>query len=285
MNFNAVGQVRRIVAMLFNDGDAKVSANGRGDLDAAVALPMKAELVRLGGSYSAVIRGADKFITTAALPTTISPIVLWNGEPPGGKSYVMESVWFVGSVTQAAAATQVALLGQLVADTGASTQTLPPTDNVNMKPLINSRSGKSTYGGKGRAVIANVPWPAATGVTAGQIVVNDTAPVKTYICLTGGTTAGAGGPTGTGQAINDNGVIWAFISLAIADKWEGLPMAPNTGNAAAASIGLYAFADLQGAWIVPPGAVFCASAVLGTANAAASAIMGFAWNEVQLDLG
>lgn len=225
MYANMFAKVRRFASDVLGDGDFKAAMNNRGDLCMAPALPLKTELVRLGGSYSAVIPLANHFTTVAALPTTRAEILLWNGEPGNGRSYVIDSVWFVADTTQAAA-TQVALLGQIVSQTGASAQVTAPTDNATIKPLINSRNGKSTYGGKGRVAIANT-------------------------------------------------------SFAIADKWEGLP---GSGTAASASIGLYAFADLQGSHILPPGAVFCANAIVGTA-AATSATMGIAWHEVLLDLG
>jgi len=52
-------------------------------------------------------------------------------------------------------------------------------------------------------------WASGTAYTQGQVVVNDS-PAKYYICTTGGTSAGSGGPTGTGAAITDNTVTWMY---------------------------------------------------------------------------
>jgi hypothetical protein len=57
-------------------------------------------------------------------------------------------------------------------------------------------------------------WVAATSYVVGDLVLNDTD--KAYECTTGGTSAGAGGPTGTGGAINDNGVIWKYVGAGAA---------------------------------------------------------------------
>jgi hypothetical protein len=51
-------------------------------------------------------------------------------------------------------------------------------------------------------------WVAATAYVVGDIVVNDTG--KLYVCDTAGTSAGSGGPTGTGSNISDNTARWDY---------------------------------------------------------------------------
>jgi hypothetical protein len=53
-------------------------------------------------------------------------------------------------------------------------------------------------------------WVALTAYTAGQLIVNDTGPLKYYICITPGTSAGATGPTGTNADITDGTVHWMY---------------------------------------------------------------------------
>lgn len=57
-----------------------------------------------------------------------------------------------------------------------------------------------------------MPWAAATPVVVGQHMSNDGG--KCYICTTAGTTAGAGGPTGTGAAIADGTAEWDYVGVA-----------------------------------------------------------------------
>lgn len=57
------------------------------------------------------------------------------------------------------------------------------------------------------ALGVTVPWAASTIYTVGNRVTNG---VNSYECTVGGTSAGAGGPTGTGGAIVDNTVTWKF---------------------------------------------------------------------------
>lgn len=59
--------------------------------------------------------------------------------------------------------------------------------------------------------VAAVAWTNGHGYTLGQRVINDTAPVKVYQCITGGTSAGSGGPTGTAADITDNTAHWEYL--------------------------------------------------------------------------
>ncbi len=52
-------------------------------------------------------------------------------------------------------------------------------------------------------------WPATTAVTVGQRKSNVG---NAYQVITAGTTAGAGGPTGTGSSINDGTAVWKYLS-------------------------------------------------------------------------
>jgi hypothetical protein len=52
-------------------------------------------------------------------------------------------------------------------------------------------------------------WLTATAYTAGDHVTSDTAPVKIYKCITGGTSASA--PTGTGSGIEDGKATWDYV--------------------------------------------------------------------------
>lgn len=54
-------------------------------------------------------------------------------------------------------------------------------------------------------------WAITTAYTVGEHVTNDTGPVKIYICTTAGTSAGAGGPTGTGSGIVDGTAVWSYV--------------------------------------------------------------------------
>jgi hypothetical protein len=58
---------------------------------------------------------------------------------------------------------------------------------------------------------AAVAWTPSTTYVSGQAVTNGG---NAYRCVTGGISAASGGPTGTGGAIVDNAVTWAFVDPA-----------------------------------------------------------------------
>jgi hypothetical protein len=53
-------------------------------------------------------------------------------------------------------------------------------------------------------------WVNSTAYAVGVLVLNDTN--KIYECVTAGTSAGSGGPTGTGSAITDGTVVWSYLA-------------------------------------------------------------------------
>jgi hypothetical protein len=53
-------------------------------------------------------------------------------------------------------------------------------------------------------------WVLSTAYVIGDTVLNDTNNI--YICTVAGTSAGSGGPTGTGTGITDNTVTWDYVS-------------------------------------------------------------------------
>ena len=53
-------------------------------------------------------------------------------------------------------------------------------------------------------------WAPETDYAVGDVVVNDT-PDRIYLCTDPGNSAGSGGPTGTGTAITDDGVVWRYL--------------------------------------------------------------------------
>lgn len=61
---------------------------------------------------------------------------------------------------------------------------------------------------------ATVAWQATHAYVVGDTVLNDGG--KTYRCTTAGTSAGAGGPTGTGTGIADNTAVWAYVQAVVA---------------------------------------------------------------------
>lgn len=95
---------------LYTKGEGSPAINGRGDSLIALALPERSELVRHGESYGVIAQSA--VAPVVALPTTTAQLSIWNGEPDGGKSYIIDSL--IGMVAvSAGAATGVGFAGML----------------------------------------------------------------------------------------------------------------------------------------------------------------------------
>lgn len=105
---------------------------------------------------------------------------------------------------------------------------LPPTMVVNCTPThqnattytVQINTTPYTYLSDGSATVQEVveglaaainaaAWQASTAYALGVHVANDTG--KIYKCITAGTSAGSGGPTGTGADITDNTAHWAYV--------------------------------------------------------------------------
>ena len=112
-------------------------------------LPLKTELARLGNTWTMRTATASAFNLVAALPTTLAAAILYNGEPSGGKSYVIDSV-FVTSIVTTAALTPMSLLVQLLPNSGNAATA--PTHSATTT-LITSNSGKQGYGGNAKRAI------------------------------------------------------------------------------------------------------------------------------------
>ena len=80
-------------------------------------------------------------------------------------------------------------------------------------------------------VYDNIPgsvtaWAVTTAYVVGQVVSNG---VNFYTCVTAGTSAGSGGPSGTTNGITGGTVTWNFLSTVNA-FWVALAAAINAGN-------------------------------------------------------
>jgi hypothetical protein len=145
------------VRSLSSGQEAVPDMNHRGELLYSMALPERAELVRLGDSWGAQIPTASAFTFVAAWPTTRAELVLSNAEPAGtGKTYIIDRVWMT-NITSQAAAQHFSILAQINPTANAIAA---GTDNTAV--LRQSLSGyKKVYNGNGRLLVANTAFALA----------------------------------------------------------------------------------------------------------------------------
>ena len=90
-----------------------------------------------------------------------------------------------------------------------------------IKPKPSSGNGDIDIWNATTGTVCNVyydakPWAASTAYVVGDKVVNG---AKVYQCDTAGTSAGSGGPTGTGANISDNSARWDYVSAQDAQNY------------------------------------------------------------------
>jgi hypothetical protein len=166
MLIKIAGRVRGLFAGNYpeNREEEQFHVNSRGDQLVSQGLPLQTEIVRLGDSWQVISSAGIAALT--ALPTTTAGLTLWNGEPDGGKSYVIDSVGnseIVVDVTQSNMTALFVMLGKP-----------PVTAPTDAALVIRSLSGR-TYGGRARTVVGgtvvNDGWfPAGTSAPAAPAV-------------------------------------------------------------------------------------------------------------------
>jgi hypothetical protein len=114
------------------------------------------EIVKIGRAFE--VHTTAAVASVQAIPTTAAMLSLWNGEPDGGRSLVIDRAWALRIVTTTAIASQATIIGCLgqtrVASLGASSG-LP-------KNPLNGNNGNDT---KVVSYLTAVALDAVTGVT------------------------------------------------------------------------------------------------------------------------
>lgn len=148
------GRSRFQTVRTLNDGQEAIpDMNHRGEWLFSQGLPERSELVRLGNSWGAQIPTGSAFTFVAAWPTTRAELVLSNGEPATGKTYIIDRVWMT-NITSQAAAQHFSILAQI---NPAANAIATGTDNTAV--LRQSLSGfKKVYNGNAKLLVANTAF-------------------------------------------------------------------------------------------------------------------------------
>lgn len=213
----ALGMVRSTFTPNYGDGvDPLLAVNSRGDLSVAFGLSSLADIVRLGKTWQLSIATGNAFTHVAAWPTTRAELVLYNGEPTGGRSYVVESVWAANVATSIAVASAYTILAQIVPSSSTAI-----TDDA--AQLITSRRGKAAYDGMAKKAVANTAYAVAS---KWEVLGSSGTPAAsigsaTFVDTKGGLIVPPGGclclnlVTGTATGTASIGVVWTEAQLAL----------------------------------------------------------------------
>ncbi len=137
------GWVRSTYRDNFSSGLNPISLANGGEVYTVNSLPPKAEMARVGQLWDVRHASGSAFTFVAALPTTRSEMLLYNGEAGTGKTYVIDAIWCLG-ITSMAAAGSISLIAQLATIAA-------PTDDA--LQLITGRTNKP-YGGAAKRAVA-----------------------------------------------------------------------------------------------------------------------------------
>jgi hypothetical protein len=153
--------VRKLVRAGYGDAsEMPMHLTPGGELITTQGLPYKTELVRQGNSWACTIATGSAFVPVAAMPTTLTNLELYNGEPAGGKSYIIDTISTM-NLTSEAEAGSITVVAQLIVVPSAAA-----TDDANQ--LITSLSGKPTYAGFAKRQAAGTKATANKWVILGS---------------------------------------------------------------------------------------------------------------------
>lgn len=129
--------------------------NEQGEQLVALGASFGEEITRLGRSYKAGITAAVAAVV--AIPTTAHMFAIYNNEPDGGRSYIIDRIWAQNVVSTAvvAQAQLLALIGQV--------REAAPTDAMPANGLL-SLSGMGKKDTNVRAILTATALPATTGL-------------------------------------------------------------------------------------------------------------------------
>jgi hypothetical protein len=124
------------------------------------------EIVKIGRAFE--LHTTTAVAAVVAVPTTAALLGIWNGEPDGGRSLVIDRVWALMAAS-AATAGQATLIGA-AGQTRVATIATPTTLAIN---ALNSNGGKDTkisQSVSGLDAVTGVAgnWRALPGQTGGQ---------------------------------------------------------------------------------------------------------------------
>lgn len=142
---------------------------------AAMGSSQNEEITRLGRQFQ--VRNVATFAAVVAVPSTACGLAVYNNEPDGGRSYVIDYVSaknMVSTTLIAAQASMVALVGQVREAIPATSAALPKKTN-----------GLGSVDSKARTIVQGTALPAGTGIAANWFPIGQSA-VKYGLDITPG---------------------------------------------------------------------------------------------------
>ena len=159
MEVKAIGRIRKLLEGIDAGSvgdDEQLTLTGQLEQFVALGASPYGEIVRMGRAF--VINDTTAVAAVVAIPTTAIGFCIYNGEPDGGRSYVIDWV-----AAQNVVSTAVVCQAQIIANLGQVREAIPT--NSAMVPKKLNGQGPGTGDTKVLSVLTTV-LPGTTGIAA-----------------------------------------------------------------------------------------------------------------------
>lgn len=139
----------------YGSEETQFEVTGQGEQEYALAGADFEEVYRQSRSY--YINTVTQVASVVAMPTTAVAFAIYNNEPDGGRSYVIDQVWalFTASASIMPQACLVGVLGQV--------REAIPTNAMSATIILKNPNGVGKLDSRSRCILTATALPATTG--------------------------------------------------------------------------------------------------------------------------
>jgi hypothetical protein len=139
----------------YGDEDTQFELSGQGEQETALGAPIYSEISRQSRSF--YINTITQVASVIAMPTTAVAFAIYNNEPDGGRSYMIDQVWalFTANATILPQAGLVGVLGQV--------REAIPTNAMSTTIILKNYNGVGKLDSRSRCILTATALPATTG--------------------------------------------------------------------------------------------------------------------------
>jgi len=145
--------------------EVELRLSGQAEQLSALATSPYQENVRMGRNFYVSNAIASPIAAVTAIPTTAVILALYNNEPDGGRSYVIDYVWAFNVAVTSVTIFHAGMIGCL----GQVREAIP----TNAAPVIKSSSGTGKLDTRARTIVSGTALPATTGLATNWFPLGD----------------------------------------------------------------------------------------------------------------
>ena len=149
----------------YGDEETQFELSGQGEQEIALAATPFQEIYRQSRSY--YINTITQVASVIAMPTTAVAFAIYNNEPDGGRSYIIDQVWalFTANASILPQAGLVGCLGQV--------REAIPTNAMTTTIILKNPNGVGKLDSRSRCILTATALPATTGFASNWFPITD----------------------------------------------------------------------------------------------------------------